>query len=306
MHYTYYIADAFTRQIFGGAQIAVFPDAEGLDQGQMALIARELNLSETVFLTRQDKDGHRFRMKLFSPLGEVNFAGHPIIAAGYVLIAGGILPAITGNTPVIFEQNTGAIQANITISDGQPVFVQFTRSVEPVVDYYAPTEAELACFLNIDPAHIDSKKYMARLVACDAPYLVVPVYYYQTLRTALFDFSAWSQSIAPQTAAQEILLLSRKTPYQDADFAARLLGPNIGPHDDPPIGAAIPALAGYLCSFAQLQKGTYTFAVQRGDDKTRRSVLHLEMDHKGGDALTLRVGGDAVIVAKGELYVPDI
>ena len=77
--------------------------------------------------------------------------------------------------------------------------------------------------------------------------------------------SAWSQSIAPQTAAQEILLFSSKTPFLDADFNARLLGPRIGMHDDPPIGTAMPAFAAYLCSFEHTRKGTYTFAVDRGD-----------------------------------------
>ncbi|SCN46509.1 hypothetical protein BAZMOX_06966_0 [methanotrophic endosymbiont of Bathymodiolus azoricus (Menez Gwen)] len=172
------------------------------------------------------------------------------------------------------------------------------------MDYYAPSENEIASFLGINQAHIDTKKYAARLVSCDVPYLIVPVYYYETVRNATFNFAAWSQSIAPQTAAQEILIVSPKTPYQDSDFAARLVGPNIGAHEDPPVGSAIPALAAYLCSFEHMQKGTYTFAVQRGDDKMRRSILNLEMDHKGEDTLNLRVGGEAVMVAEGTIFIP--
>jgi trans-2,3-dihydro-3-hydroxyanthranilate isomerase len=55
-----------------------------------------------------------------------------------------------------------------------------------------------------------------------------------------------------------------------------------------------------------MQKGTYTFAVQRGDDKMRRSILNLEMDHKGEDTLNLRVGGEAVMAAEGTMFIPKI
>ena len=100
-------------------------------------------------------------------------------------------------------------------------------------------------------------------------------------------------------------MFAAKTPFADSDFNARLLGPNIGLHDDPPVGTAMPAFASYLCSFEQLQKGTYTFAVDRGDAQSRRSVLHLEMDHKGQEQLTLRVGGTAVVFAQGFINLPD-
>ncbi|WP_428355038.1 PhzF family phenazine biosynthesis protein [Methyloprofundus sp.] len=305
MNYTYYIADVFTKTVFNGAQVAVFPEAEGLSAQQMSLIAKELNLTETVFLSNKEGQENYFRMQIFSPLGEIDFAGHPIIAAAYVLAACNKLSLQDTYTPVVFAQNTGDIQTSITSSNGQPSFIQFTRTVSPVVDYYTPPESELASFLGIDEAHIDSKKYCTRLVSCGMPYLIVPVYYYQTVRDAVFNLSAWSQSLAPQTAAQEILLVSPKTPYQDSDFAARLVGPNIGVHDDPPVGSAIPSLAAYLCSFDHMQKGTYTFSVQRGDEKMRRSVLNLEMDHKGEDSLTVRVGGEAVKVAEGTMVIPE-
>ena len=301
MNYTYYITDVFTNQAFNGAQVAVFPDASGLNRLQMSLIARELNLTETVFLTQMENETNHFLMKIFSPSEEIDTAGHPIIAAAYTLGYCSRLTINDGYTPVVFHQNSGEIQANVSFVDDRPSFIQYNRVVSPIVDYFTPTETELAGFLGIDAAYIDNKKYSTRLVSCGVPYLVVPTFYYETLRDARFDFSAWSQSIAPQTAAQEILLVSPKTPSQDADFAVRLVGPNIGFNEDPPVGTAMPALAAFLCSFEHMQKGTYTFAVQRGDEKTRRSVINLEMDHKGEDTLALRVGGEAVMVSEGTL-----
>jgi len=305
MKYNYYIADVFTKQIFSGAQIAVFPNAEGLSQQQMQLVARELNLSETVFVFHPDKQTTSRVMRIFSPLSEIDFAGHPIIATAFVLAHCGDIQLTDAITPMVFEQNTGPVNVNITAENGQPSFVQFIRKVSSIIDRFTPSDEELASFLSIQQSELDHKKYATRLVSCGVPYLIVPVWRYESVRAAKFNYAAWSQSTAPQTAAQEILLFAPKTPFADADFNARLLGPRIGIHEDPPVGSAMPAFASYLCSFEFIQKGTYTFAVDRGDERNRRSVLNLEMDNKGSDTLTIRVGGAAVMVAEGVMNIPD-
>lgn len=301
MKYTYYIADVFTQQRFNGAQIAVFPQADGLNNETMALIARELNLSETVFIFRISKSGNSRRMRMFSPLAEVDFGGHPVIAAGYVLGLSGDITLSKAITPIIFEQNAGNVETNISSDNGRPSFVQFTRKVKSLVDHFAPSNEELAQFLGIAQSELDTKKYLPRLVSCGFPYLVVPVWNYETVRKARFNDAAWSQSTAPQTAAQEILLFAPKSPFPDADFNVRLLGPRIAFHDDPPVGSAMPAFCSYLCSFEHTRKGTHVFSVDRGQANSRRSVISLEMDNKREELLTIRIGGQAVLVAEGTL-----
>lgn len=299
----YYIADVFTQEKFNGAQIAVFPKAENLNDKQMQQIARELNLSETVFVEPSENKTNR-KVRIFSPQNEIDFAGHPIIATAYVLASCGELELTNGHNPLSLEQNIGSIDVSVTSDNGQPSFVQFSQQVSAVVDRFAPTDQELSELLSIDCKQIDTKKYSTRLVSCGFPYLIVPVFNYETVRNARFNYSAWSQSTAPQTAAQEILLFSEKNPHQDANFNARLLGPSIGIHEDPPVGSAMPAFASYLTSFEHTQEGTHTFAVDRGDDQSRRSVLNLEMDHKKGAPLTVRIGGEAVLVAEGRIATP--
>ncbi len=305
MKYNYYITDVFTKQIFNGAQIAVFPNAEGLSKERMQLVARELNLSETVFVFQPDKNTTNRVMRIFSPQTEIDFAGHPIIAAAYVLAYCGGIQLIGAITPLVFEQNTGPVMVNISTENDVPSFIQFTRKVTSIIDRFTPSDDELASFLGIQPSELDHKKYSTRLVSCGVPYLIVPVWRYESVRAAKFNYSAWSQSCAPQTSAQEILLFSPKTPYADADFNARLFGPRIAMHEDPPVGNAMPAFASYLCSFEFMQKGTYTFAVDRGEQSNRRSLLNLEMDHKGEGSLTIRVGGAAVMVAEGVMEIPE-
>ncbi len=303
MSLNYYIADVFTNTVFSGAQIAVFPNAEALSAEQMQLIARELNLSETVFVTNPDNTSSARTMRVFSPIAEIDFAGHPIIATAFVLAESGDIELTAPHTKLTFRQNVGEFDVNVSADNGNVTLVQFSQKVTSVIDRFTPSNIELAEILSLDVADLDHKRYSTRLVSCGFPYLIVPVWRYESVRKAKFNFAAWSQSAAPQTAAQEILLFSPKTPFQDSNFNARLLGPNIGPLEDPPVGSAMPAFASYLCSFDFTQVGTHIFAVDRGDAVNRRSVLNLEMDHKRQAALTLRIGGEAVLVAKGQMVL---
>jgi len=305
MKYSYYIADVFTDRIFNGAQIAVFPNADGLNAATMAAIAKELNLTETVFVFHRIHTENVRRLRIFSPIREIDFAGHPIIATAHVLAISGDLPLKDGVTKVSFEQNVGAIEVNVSSKNGQPDFIQFSRSANSIIDRFAPTDDELCQFLGLQPSELDHKKYSPRLVSCGFPYLVVPVWQYESVRKARFNYSAWSQSAAPQTAAQEIILFAPKSPNLDADFNVRLLGPNIGIQDDPPVGSAMPAFCSYLCSFEHTQKGTHAFAVERGEYSSRRSLLQLEMDNKQQEKLTVRIGGKAVIFAEGIIHLPE-
>lgn len=305
MNYEYYISDVFTHQIFNGAQVAVFPVANGLSDQMMAKIAREINLSETVFLFNKHDSENNWKMRVFSPYSEIDYTGHPVIAAAFVLASCEELSLSTTTTSLVLEQNTSSVLVNVSGTQGNPSSVQYTRQVSPIIDYYAPTDGEMASILSIPVTAIDSKKYSTRLVSCGFPYLIVPVFNYETVRQARFNFPTWSQSSAPQTTAQEILLVSPRTPNKDSNFAVRLLGPNIGVHQDPPVGSTMASLAAYLCSFDFMRKGTYSYSVERGDKNTRRSVLNLELDHKGEDTLTIRVAGEAMLVANATMHIPE-
>lgn len=303
MSLQYFVADVFTRQAFSGAQIAVFPHADDINDDTMQLIARELNLTETVFVSRSSDNANQRTMRIFTPLKEIDFAGHPIIATAYVLGKCGDISIEEDNTRLIFSQKRADFEVNVTAKDGDISLVQFSQKVSSVIDRFTPADSELAEFLSLDTNELDHKKYCTRLVSCGFPYLIVPVWNYDSVRKAKFNYAAWSQSAAPQTAAQEILLFSPKSAYKDANFNARLLGPNIGPHDDPPVGSAMPAFASYLCSFDFTQQGTHTFAVDRGDVHSRRSVINMEMDNKRQSELAIRIGGQAVLVASGSVLV---
>lgn len=305
MQFKYYIADVFTDKPFNGAQIAVFPCADGLDQAQMQLLARELNLSETAFVFSPTNGTGKRRVRIFTPKTEVDFAGHPIIAVGHVLASIGEIKLEQKHTPFLIEQNIGTIEASVTQVEGKPSLVQFSMETEPVVDRFVPTDKDISAVVSLDESDIDNSRFQSRLVFTDQSYLVIPIKTYTAVRNAKFDYNTWSQSIAPTCMAKEILLFSTQTDVRHSNFHARLLGPEIGVNDDPPIGSAMPAFTGYLCDHDYIKEGTHTFVIDRGFATTRKSVLNLEMDNKKNESLKVRVGGPAVMVGEGTMTIPD-
>jgi len=297
----FHIVDTFTNTAFNGAQIAVFPEADDLSDVQMQQLAKEMNLSQSVFiLPATEKEAVR-KIRIFTPQAEIDFAGQAVVATGFVLASRGDIELNEEHTAIVLELKSGLLKTNVSQKEGKPSLVQFSTEALPIVDRFTPTEGELSDILSLDVRTIDNQLFRTRLVSCGTPFLIVPIKYYDAVRRAKFDYSAWSQSAAPQTAAQEILLFSRNPDQQDVEFHLRIVGPRIGVKEDPPVGGSLLAFAAYLCSHEHILKGTYTFAIDRGTEETRRSVLNLEMDNKGQNKVTIRVGGEAVMVAEGKI-----
>ncbi len=302
MKYHYYIADAFTSEPFNGAQIAVFTDTDGLSADDMQKMARELNLSESIFVLPADRDGCDARLEIYSPTHSVPAGAHTIVAAAFVLATTGKIALTAEHTPCRLQNQGRTIDAHISDKDGKPGLIQFSCEVTPTIDRFVPLASDMAEILSLTEADLQVNRWQSLLVAQDAPYLIVPVRNLAALNRALFDYRAWSASTAPATMVRDILLVSEQAESPAADFRARLLGPQIGIHDDPPIGPALPALAGYLCAHEHIRYGTHVFTVERGSDSTRKSLLHMEMDKKKHAATAIRVGGNAVMVGEGVLY----
>ncbi|MCH9698513.1 MAG: PhzF family phenazine biosynthesis protein [Gammaproteobacteria bacterium] len=303
MHKKYYTADVFTRELFSGAQIAVFPNAGNLSQSKMQQIAQELNLSETAFILSPDQSNHTRRIRIFSPTREIDFAGHVILAVGYILVETGEIALSEKENQLVFELNRQLITAHAILDDGKLNSVDFSVCVNPIVDRFVPPVDELADIIGLSVSDIETKPLMPRMVSTGYPYLIIPVKSYAAVRKAVFNFNLWSASLAPSTAAQEILLVTSHTNQPTIDFHTRLIGAGIGLHEDPPVGAAMPAFAAYLSSHEHVRPGRYAYSVERGTVDTRQSLLNVEMDHQGSDELLVRLGGQAVLVTEGIMNI---
>jgi len=304
MQYKYFIADVFTEEPFNGAQIAVFPYADDLNKAQMQLIARELNLSETAFVFSPANGNTKRRIRIFTPYSEIDFAGHPVIAVAHVLSTIQELESENDQTNVVFEQNTGPVEVNIIHYPDKSDLIQFKMEAQPVIDRYVPMENVLADMLGLKEADIEKHKYHTLLSSSEHTYLVIPLRSFNAVRKATFNYTVWSLSIAPVCMAREILLFSTQSDNPSSNFHARLVGPDIGINEDPPIATAMPAFTGYLCHHEHVSKGTHAFVIDRGLNSTRKSILSIEMDNKESGRNTVRVGGPAVMVGEGSINLP--
>ena len=300
MQYKYFITDVFTEEPFNGAQIAVFPQADDLEAEEMQLLARELNLSETVFVKNSNDKDITKRIHVYSPTQEIDFAGPPIIASAHVLASTGEINVVDDKyTDVVFEQNIGAINVSIKKSDGKSTLVQFEIKSQVVVDRYVPMEDQLAEMLSLEESEIEKLKYQTMLVSDNKPYLVIPLRSFDAVLKAKFNYAAWSHTVAPTCMAKDMLLFSTQSDIPESNFHARLLGPEIGVLEDPPIASAMPAFSGYLCAHDNLAKGRHSFVIDRGLKETRKSVLSIEMDNSETKETTVHIGGPAVTVGEG-------
>jgi len=300
MGLNYYIVDVFTDTPFSGAQIAVFPEAKDIDQKARQRIANELNLWESVFIIGGE-NSRKYSIKVQTPDKESVIGAHTSVAAAYVIAKMGNLSS-TDVGPLLFENNNEEQTVYISRENEKIKQPLLTKTVKPTIDRFTPSKESLSEILSIPLDQLDDKDFSSLAVACDTPYLIVPVKSLQAVLDATFKYKAWSISDAPATFAQEILLFTKETEQKTTDFHLKLIGPDIGRLEDPPVGAAIPAFAGYLCDHKHIKHGTHIFSVERGLKESRQSILHIEMDNKGESSLTIRIGGSAVITGEGKIY----
>jgi trans-2,3-dihydro-3-hydroxyanthranilate isomerase len=307
MNYNYYTADVFTETPFHGVPLPVFPNASGLDTETMQQLAGELSTSSTIFLTSNDKEeGHNIRV--FSKEKELPASIHTVLAASFVLAETKTVPLAEQHTLIslksTFKDHEQEVKSYVSKkSDSSAGIIQQTYETHAAIDYYTPTVEELAAMLSLTPSDIGFDNYRPLIVSCGVPYLIVPIKSYNAIREAKFNEAAWSNSSAPSSLAQEILLFANNTDDNPADFHARLLGPAIAHHEDPPIGGAIPAFANHICNHPHIQAGTHVFAIQRGANDARKSMFYVEMDNKQSKDLTIRVGGHAVLMTEAKISV---
>ena len=307
MNYDFYTADVFTEQAFHGIPLPVFPDAVGLSTEKMQQIAGELSTSSTVFLSPND-DKNSYDIRVFSKEKELPIGTHTVLAASFILCKINAIKLSEQHTEVclrsLLKEHEQVIKSYVSKnSDGCPSLVQQTYNTHAAIDCYTPTTDELAAMLSLTPADIGFDNYRPLIVSCGVPYLIVPIKSYTAIREAKFNEAAWTNSSAPSSLAQEILLFANNTDNNPADFHARLLGPAIAHNEDPPIGSAIPAFANHICNHPHIQAGTHVFAIQRGANDARKSMFYVEMDNQQSNDLTIRVGGHAVLMSKASINV---
>jgi len=305
VRYRFYTADVFTDRAFGGNPLAVLPTGQNLTDEQMLAVTREFNYSETVFVLPPDDPENTRKLRIFTPGGEIPFAGHPTIGTAHILAAIGEIALEGDRTSIVFEEGVGRVPVTIQSESGTPVFAELTAARLPEFDKGLPLIADLARTLSLRPDDIHNDDLAPEIVSCGVPYLFVPVRDRDALGRAQVDRAQWNPTFAA-CSTSEIYLICQDPERLDSDLRARMFAPNVGIDEDPATGSAAAALAGYLGVRDERQYGTLKWVVEQGFEMGRPSILYVEADKRDGTIVEVRVGGTSVMIAEGTITIPPL
>jgi trans-2,3-dihydro-3-hydroxyanthranilate isomerase len=292
LHYT--TLDVFTDRPFGGNPLAVFCDQPELPTERMQAIAREFNLSETVFIVPPRDPRALRRLRIFTPTKEMQFAGHPTIGAVHTLADTGIAG---DRTEFTLELEVGLVPIKVTRRDGALPFLQLTAARVPETRGSAPSRADLAKMLSLQEGDVIDD---AQAWSCGTPFLFVPVRDRTALARAKPDSAAWSKALSDAWTA-EAFVFCREPELPGSHVRARMFAPDLGVFEDPATGSAAAAFAGYLATREPARNGTHSWVVEQGFEMGRPSILRVEADTSAGKVTAVRVGGTAVKMSEGTL-----
>src|SRR5512138_2190543 len=205
--YRFITADVFTGTRFGGNQLAVLPDARGLSTDEMWAITREFNYSESTFVLPPDDPKHTRRVRIFTPGGEVPFAGHPTVGTAHVLAAIGEIPLTGAETRIVLEENVGPVPVVIRARDGKPDFAQFSVAMLPQVSDPGISRQALASMLSLEPDDLLDGDYSPQTVSCGLAFLFVPLRDRKAVARSRLRLEPWEQSLKG-TASEMIMVFA--------------------------------------------------------------------------------------------------
>ena len=289
--FRYYTCDVFTDRAFGGNPLAVISDARRLDDGTMLAVAREFNFSETAFVCPPTDPRHTARLRIFTPGGELPFAGHPTVGAAFVLSSIGATP---GASQVVFEEGVGPVPVRIERSGGQVVRCTLTAAQAPRKVATINQRVRLAAMLGLLPGDIVAP---SEVWSCGVPFTVVPLGSVEALQGARLDRDRWSRLLGGHEG-RAVYPVAR---LDDGTWRVRMFAPSLGVPEDPATGAAAAALAGWLAAQPPEGSGIRRWRVLQGEDIGRPSEISLEADVAHGEVTAVRVGGRCVMMSEGTL-----
>jgi trans-2,3-dihydro-3-hydroxyanthranilate isomerase len=289
--FRYYTCDVFTHRPFGGNQLAVLTDARGLDDRAMQAIAREFNYSETTFVHPPADPRHTCSLRIFTPGGELPFAGHPTVGTAFVLASTGAVP---GTNDIVFEEGIGPVHVRIERAGGQVVACTLTAAQAPRRVATINQRVRLAAMLGLGADDVAAR---AEVWSCGVPFTVIPLATVEALRRARLDHGRWSRLLG-EHEGRKVYPLAR---VDDATWHVRMFAPSLGVAEDAATGSAAAALAGWLVARQPEARGTRRWRILQGADMGRPSEIALEADVMDGAVTAVRVGGRCVMMAEGTL-----
>jgi trans-2,3-dihydro-3-hydroxyanthranilate isomerase len=284
----FYIVDVFAIDQYTGNQLAVFPQSEDLTGPEMQQIAKEINFSESTFITGPPDRG-AYPVKIFTPALELPFAGHPTLGTAWVIQhrLGRVVEAVE------LEYRAGRVPVRFHYEQAQPkVLWMEQRPPEFLGDL---TPAQIAAVLQIDPVDIDDR-YPISQVSTGLPFIIVPLRSLAAVQKAQLQLAAYYQLIEG-LQAQSILIFCPQTLHPENHLHVRVFTHALGIPEDPATGSANGCLAAYLVYYGYQGQNSINWQVEQGYEVDRPSLLYLR-----ATTSKIEVGGRVALVASGSWH----
>jgi PhzF family phenazine biosynthesis protein len=290
--------DAFTAVPHTGNPAGVVLDAAGLSQEQMQSIAREMNLSETAFVLAPTKQGADIRIRWFTPTVEVPLCGHATIAAFHAIAEEGGL-GINGPGQYRFNLETAAGILPVEVERGPGGNLVYLGLRVPDFERVPHLKVDLVRLLGIPAVEFDNRVPILR-----ESYLYVFIRRLHTLFTMKPNFLNISTFLSSRNL-NGLCLYTLETIDRDSKVHSRFFAPNCGINEDPVTGSSHGPLGVILHDHGLLAavEGLAAFRGEQGDAIARRGRVLVEVTGRDGRAVSVRIGGQAVTVLRGEMVV---
>ncbi len=297
MRLAYHVLDVFTDRRFGGNPLAVVLEADALDTVRMQTIAREFNLSETVFVCKPQNAAHTARVRIFTPAIEMPFAGHPTVGTAALLAQlKAPEPGGNGDALVVLEEGVGPVRIGVRMRAGVAPFAEFDAPKLPEESGTLPAADRLAAALGLIPAEIGFENHRPLRVAAGNSFAFVPISTLDAMAKAHVAPAHWSAAFHGGLGA---FLYCRQTVHTTSAFHARMFAPEHGVPEDPATGSAAVGFAGVIHRFDDIPDGLHKRTVEQGYEMGRPSQIELSLEVERGKLAGVRIGGHAVRVAEG-------
>lgn len=293
--------DVFTHRPFSGNPLAVVRDCEGLDAQAMQSIAREFNLSETVFILPPRDPINTARVRIFTPMRELPFAGHPTIGTA-VLIglteAQGLMKA--QDILIALEEEVGVISCTVGFDNQGVARARFTLPKLPEPAGIAGESLAIAQALGLDESDIGFENHAPTIFSAGNPFCFVPIATRAAIERAQPNLAAWPQAFGHMQRGA-CYLYTRQCVDQQHQFHARMFAPSLGISEDPATGSAVAAFAAVLMQSDKIADGSHVVSIEQGYAMGRPSLITLALDVLDGKLMEASIGGSAVLVQEGVL-----
>ena len=298
MRIRYVICDVFTRRRFGGNQLAVVTDAQGLDDKTMQAIAREFNFSESSFVFPPEQ-GLTRRVRIFTPTAEVPFAGHPNIGTAFALAHDGAFGPLHQDLEVVFEEAAGPVPISIRKERDGQLFCEL-EAPQALTLGARLTAAHAAEILSLERADIATDAHPPLLASVGLPFVVVQ----------LRDRDALARAAVNHAALPSLTALGLPTDLHvycladdDHDIRARMFAPGDGLPEDPATGSANCALAALRAGLSPDGETEKRWRIAQGVEMGRPSELFARTERTADGRCRSWIGGHCVRVGEGWIEV---